>query len=300
MNSVPADGILNLNKPLHITSHDAVAQVRRRYQALTHSRKVGHAGTLDPLADGVLVICLGAATRLSEYMMRSRKVYRAQVTLGASTSTYDAAGEILSQSDPGQITQEELEGALRQFDGEIQQIPPMYSAVKVKGKKLYELARAGKTVARNPRKVTVHSIELLSWERPVLQLEIHCGPGTYIRALAHDLGRALGVGAYLSSLRRVASGAFHISESVPLERVLKDDGWMARIVPPYLALQQYPRLTLNADEINQVRHGRFIPRRHEADSGLAFAFAADRQLIAILQARGDVWKPHKVFLKWSC
>lgn len=296
MNSLPADGILNLNKPLHITSHDAVAQVRRRYQALTQSRKVGHAGTLDPLADGVLVICLGAATRLSEYMMRGRKLYRAQVTLGATTSTYDAAGEVLSQSDPGHITLEELEGSLRQFVGEIQQIPPMYSAVKIKGKKLYELARAGKTVERDPRKVTVHSIDLLSWERPVLELEIHCGPGAYIRALAHDLGEALGVGAYLSSLRRVASGNFHISESTPLERVLKNDGWISRIVAPYEALQDYPRLTLSAEEIGQIRHGRFIPRRHDADSDITFAFDANKRLIAILQARGELWKPHKVFL----
>ena len=296
MNSLPADGILNLNKPLHITSHDAVAQVRRRYQALTQSRKVGHAGTLDPLADGVLVICLGAATRLSEYMMRGRKVYRAQVTLGATTSTYDAAGEVLSQSDLGQVRREEVEELLRQFVGEIQQIPPMYSAVKVKGKKLYELARAGKTVERKPREATVHSIDLLSWERPLLELEVHCGPGAYIRALAHDLGQALGVGAYLSSLRRVASGNFHISESVPLERVLNDDGWISRIVAPYEALQDYLRLTLSAEEIDQVRHGRFIRRRNDADSGPTFAFDANKRLIAILQARGELWKPHKVFL----
>ena len=128
LNNAPADGILNLNKPLHITSHDAVAQVRRRYRALTRSKKVGHAGTLDPLADGVLLICLGAATRLSAYMMRSRKVYRAQVTLGVTSSTYDAAGELLSQRDPGRVTLEEVERSLPQFLGEIQQIPPMYSA----------------------------------------------------------------------------------------------------------------------------------------------------------------------------
>ncbi len=296
MNNAPADGILNLNKPLHITSHDAVAQVRRRYQALTQSRKAGHAGTLDPLADGVLVICLGAATRLSEYMMRGRKVYRAQVTLGATTSTYDAASEFLGHCDPGHITLEEVERSLRQFVGEIQQIPPMYSAIKIKGKKLYELARAGKTVERAARKVTVHSIDLLSWERPLLELEVHCGPGVYIRALAHDLGQALGVGAYLSSLRRVASGNFHISESVPLERVLNDDGWISRIVAPYEALQDYPRLTLSADEIEQVRHGRFIPRRASVDGDITFAFDANKRLIAILRTRGELWKPHKVFL----
>lgn len=296
MSKVSADGFLNLNKPLHLTSHDVVSQVRRRYRALTRSKKVGHAGTLDPLADGVLVMCLGAATRLSDYMMRGRKVYRAQVKLGETTSTYDAAGEVETRHDAGHISLDALERALLPFNGDLDQIPPMYSAIKVKGKKLYELAREGKSVERAPRKVTIHSIDVLAWDNPVAELKIHCGPGTYVRSLAHDLGRSLGVGAYLSGLTRIASGSFRINESIPLETVMQDDNWTKHIVPPFDALSHYTRVTLSADEMGKVKNGGFISRRNEIEAGTVFAFDANQQLVAILQPRDELWKPHKVFL----
>ncbi len=288
-------GFLNINKPLHLTSHDVVAAVRRRYRALTGAKKVGHAGTLDPLANGVLIICLGAATRLSEYMMADRKSYRARLTFGARTSTYDAAGDILSRNDASRITRSLIDAALPQFIGEIAQVPPMYSAIKQKGKKLYQLARQGKTVARPARDVTIHDIEVISWRNPVLELTIHCGAGTYIRSLAHDLGDALEVGAYLSGLTRLASGRFSLEDSVELTTILESDDWLRHIISPYDALRDYDRMTLTDVEIHSVRHGGFLRQRAGPSSDLVFAFDSAKQLVAVLEPRGEHWKPRKVF-----
>ncbi len=299
MSDLVSAGFLNVNKPLQLTSHDVVAAVRRRFRAQTGEKKVGHAGTLDPLADGVLVVCLGTATRLSEYMMQSRKVYRAQITFGATTSTYDAAGDVLAERDVRHITTSEVKRVLPRFIGEIGQIPPMFSAIKARGKKLYELAREGKSIARPARNVTIHSIEITSWEKPVLTLEIQCSAGTYIRSLANDLGEALDVGAYLSGLTRVASGDFHLGKSISLDTVLKDDEWMRHIISPYEALSQHTRVTLTADEIERVQQGGFISSRHELQSSTIFGFDADQQLIAVLQPRDQLWKPHKVFRRQS-
>ena len=295
MSDITKVGILNVHKPLHITSHDVVAQIRRRYLAQSGSRKVGHAGTLDPLADGVLVVCLGAATRLSDFLMAGEKVYRAEVTLGRTTTSYDAAGEIVAERDASQVSLADIKIALPQFLGDISQIPPLYSAIKVGGKKLYEYARQGKSVERKARQVTIHDIEILSWLSPVLVLEIRCGAGTYIRSLAHDLGEILGVGAYLSGLTRLASGAFKLEDSISLDEVLQDDTWLRQIIAPYRALEGQTRVTLNEEEIEEVRHGRFIPKNNDIDDATVFAFDAQRQLIAILEPREQYWKPRKVF-----
>ncbi|MYD11398.1 MAG: tRNA pseudouridine(55) synthase TruB [Chloroflexi bacterium] len=292
-------GFLNLNKPLNMTSHDVVAAIRRRCRDSSGKMKVGHAGTLDPLADGVLIICLGAATRLSEYMMRSRKVYRAQVAFGASTDTYDAEGAVVARRDPSQLKLDDIRAALPQFIGEIRQVPPMYSAVKVKGKKLYELARAGKTIARAERAVTVHSIEVISWDSPRLALEIQCGAGTYIRSLANDLGEALEVGAYLAGLTRIASGAFRLDESITLDAALGDEDWTRHIVSPYDALADKARVALAADDIERVQQGQMIDRPSGVQAATVFAFDADQQLAAVLEALDDAWKPHKVFPRRS-
>ena len=288
-------GFLNVNKPRHWTSHDVVAQVRRHYRKLTGSKKVGHAGTLDPLAEGVLVICLGAATRLSDYVMRSRKVYQGQITFGATTTTYDAEGEIVTTKNADHIMLSDIERVLPQFIGDIEQVPPMYSAIKVGGKKLYELARQGQSVERQPRKVTVHSINVRSWNSPILEIEIECGSGTYIRSLAHDLGEELGVGAHLSGLTRTSSGMFKYSDSITLETLSEDDDWTRHIISPYDALSNQPQVTLTGEEIERIRHGGFIQRPPETDADTIFAFDADRRLIAILQPRDELWKPHKVF-----
>ncbi len=299
MNEICAAGFLNVNKPLHVTSHDVVARTRRHFRALTGARKAGHAGTLDPLAGGVLVICLGAATRLSEFIMRGRKVYQAQITLGLSTTTYDGAGDITERRCADHIQRADIERALTGFIGAIEQAPPMYSAVKVGGKKLYELARQGKTVQREPRAVTIQSIKLLSWRNPVLELEIECGAGTYIRSLAHDLGAALGVGGYLSALTRTASGAFKLSDSLALDAIVSSGEWLWRVTTPYDALAGFTRVTLSADENEALRHGRFICRQPNIADSTVFAFDDARRLVAILEPRDDRWKPRKVFASRS-
>ena len=292
-------GFLNINKPLRLTSHDVVAAVRRRCRALHGAKKVGHAGTLDPLADGVLVVCLGAATRLSEYVMRSQKTYRALITFGATTSTYDAAGDIVLRGDASRLARQQIAAALTQFIGEIDQVPPMHSAIKQGGKKLYELARQGKTVARHPRRVNIQDIELLSFRGQVLELKIRCGAGTYIRSLAHDLGEALDVGAYLSGLTRLASGSFTIEDSLDLTTIANSDDWPRHIVSPFDALGHYPRVTLTDAETHTVRHGGFIRQRAAISGELIFAFDAAQQLIAVLEPRDANWKPRKVFAPQS-
>lgn len=299
MSDRAAAGFLNLDKPLHLTSHDIVAQVRRHYRSLTGSKKVGHAGTLDPLADGVLVICLGAATRLSEYIMRGRKVYQAQIHLGVSTTSYDAAGEILERHCADRIDRADIERALPRFIGDIEQAPPMYSAVKVRGKKLYELARQGQTIEREPRPITIHSIQILNWRNPLLELEIACGAGTYIRSLAHDLGAELGVGGYLSGLTRTASGAFELRDSLPLEAITDSGEWLRHITSPYDALAAFTRVKLDAEDIDRLRHGRFIRRPPRIVDQTVFAFDADEQIVAILEPRAERWKPRKVFVSGS-
>ena len=299
MSEIRAAGFLNINKPLGLTSHDIVARVRRHYRKRAGSSKVGHAGTLDPLADGVLVICLGAATRLSSYIMRGRKLYRAQITLGAATTTYDAAGEILDRSCADRIHRADIERALPRFIGDIEQVPPMYSAIKVGGKKLYELARQGQTIEREPRAITIHSIKILSWRNPILALEIACGSGTYIRSLAHDLGAEIGVGGYLSGLTRKASGAFQLRDSIPLATITDSSEWLRHIASPYDALADYTRVTLDAETIKNLRHGRFIRRPPNIADRVVFAFDGSNQLAAILEPRAEQWKPRKVFVSGS-
>ena len=288
-------GFLNLNKPLRLTSHDVVAAIRPRCQSSSGKIKVGHAGTLDPLADGVLIICLGAATRLSEYMMRSRKVYRARITFGATTTTFDAAGDVLATRDASHLTLTDIRDALPQFIGEIRQLPPMYSAVKIRGKKLYELARAGQTLARPERRVTIYSIDINSWNAPVLELEIQCGTGTYIRSLANDLGETLEVGAYLSGLTRIASGAFHLDQSITLDVVMDNEDWAKHIVSPFDALADKACTTLAGAEIERVQQGKFIKRPSGNQAATVFAFDSNQQLVAVLEQREEFWKPHKVF-----
>lgn len=290
-------GFLNVNKPLGLTSHDVVARVRRRYRELTDSKKVGHAGTLDPLATGVLILCLGGATRLSDYVMHTTKQYRAQITLGKTTTTYDAEGDILSEIGARHISQDDVLAILPQFTGDIQQIPPMYSAIKVDGQKLYDLARDGKTIERKSRAVTINSLNIESWDLPIFELDVVCSSGTYIRSLAYDIGEALGVGAYLSGLARVASGHFHIDDAITLDAIMESYDWHQQIVLPQDGLRDKPSLRLNDDQIALVQNGQFIERTPDSDDETIFAYRADGELVAILTSRGEFWKPHKVFLR---
>ena len=206
-------GILNIDKPQGLTSHDVVARTRR----LADQRRIGHAGTLDPMATGVLVVCLGRATRIVEYVTAGLKAYRARVRFGETTDTWDADGEVVKREVVGDLTLAAIEGALPQFRGRIEQVPPMYSALKHEGVPLYRLAREGVTIARKPRAVEVYDLEVREWQRPILELDVRCSKGTYVRALAHDLGQALGVGAHLSGLIRTAVGPFRLCDAVELD-----------------------------------------------------------------------------------
>lgn len=282
-----------------MTSHDVVAKVRRLARNTIGKTKVGHAGTLDPMATGVLVICLGYATRLSEYAMQSTKKYRATVHLGIETDTYDAEGEITTQENATHISREQIENLLPRFVGDIEQLPPMYSAIKKDGKKLYELAREGKTIERTARPVTIHTIDIISYEAPELVIDVQCGAGTYIRSLAHDIGEELKVGAHLSGLIRTRSGGFSVDEAQSLAQLLDDDRWQQHIIAPTEALSDWNAIHLSTEQAAELQLGRSIPKNDDYTDDLVMAIMPDGHLLAILQNRGDLWKPHKVFLPQS-
>lgn len=282
-------GFLNINKPLNMTSHDVVNRVRRAFGI----KKVGHAGTLDPLATGVLVICVGGATRLSEYVMHQTKVYRAHVRLGITTKTDDAEGDVVETHDAAHITRAQLESVLPQFTGDIQQNPPIYSAIKRGGRKLYELARAGEDVEIEPRAVRIDNLTIADWMPPECVLDVTCGSGTYIRSLARDIGEALGVGAHLSGLERTRSGQFTVDKAVSLEALAENP--QQYLILPRDALVDYSTVTLDAAAVEDVTHGRFIDGADMPDDALTFAYDEAGDFIAILSARRGKWKPHKVF-----
>lgn len=282
-------GFLNIDKPLGLTSHDVVARVRRGLKI----KKVGHAGTLDPLATGVLIVCVGGATRLSEYVMNSTKRYRARVHLGVTTTTYDAEGEMVAQHDAGHIQRDTVEAALVPFLGDIQQIPPIYSAIKQGGRKLYDIARAGETVELQPRAVRIDSLTISEWQPPYFTLDVVCSAGTYIRSLAHDIGAALGVGAHLAALVRTASGTFTLEKAAQLDDAIAD--WQRYLVAPADALADWPAVQLDDVMLDHVLHGRAIVSVDAAPELLARAYAPNGQFIAILKGDGAVWQPHKVF-----
>ncbi len=286
------DGILNVNKPRGMTSHDVVARVR----AIARQREVGHAGTLDPMATGVLLLCLGRATRLAEYLMDSPKEYRARVRLGITTDTDDAEGAVIAER-PVDVDQAAVETALSRFRGRILQVPPMYSALKREGQPLYKLARRGMEVEREPRPVVIYRLELTAWDPPELTLEVLCSPGTYIRALARDLGEALGCGAHLTGLVRLASGDFRLEDAVELDAVTPER-LPSLLLPPDTALRRYPALYLNEADARAVSHGRDIPGPPPVGDGppLARAYGPDGQLLAVLEYRPErgMWHPKKV------
>lgn len=293
------DGILNINKPAGKTSFGMVALVKR----LTGERRAGHAGTLDPNATGVLPVCLGQGTRIVEFLMDTTKTYRAQIELGTATDTYDHSGKIIYQGDISDININKVEQALEQFRGDIEQIPPMYSAVKHQGKPLYKLARAGTTVQRKSRKVTIHRLELISWQSPMVTLEIECSKGTYIRSLAHDLGEALGCGAYLKDLVRTRYGIFDINEAISLtqlEESVKHGDWQQYLYPIDSVLQDIPALTVDEGEEAAIKTGSLLKNVSSDNDKEKYlrAYSRDRRFLAILthdKYKGG-WRPKKVFV----
>jgi tRNA pseudouridine55 synthase len=253
----PVNGILLLDKPMGATSNAALQQVKRLFQA----RKAGHTGSLDPLATGVLPICLGEATKASAFLLDADKRYRVVCKLGETTSTQDAEGEILQTRPVGDYSLAELEVVLDRFRGPQEQVPPMFSAVKHEGQRLYKLARQGIEVERKARSIVIHELSLLSWESPSLEIEVHCSKGTYVRTLAEDIGEALGCGAHVTGLRRTAVGPYGDDTLVTIEQLeaLSGEGFFARLdallLPMESALAQWPGVRLTGDAAFYLRQG---------------------------------------------
>ena len=303
------DGILNINKPYGITSMDVVRRVKRA----SGQRRVGHGGTLDPIATGVIPVCMGQATRLMEDVVGGAKTYLAAVELGVSTDTYDALGEVTGRGDASGVTRADVEGALPAFTGDILQTPPMYSALKRDGKRLYDLARAGVEVEREARPVTVHSIAVREWAPPVVTLEVDCGKGFYVRSLAHDLGEALGCGGHMKALTRLRSGAFRVEDALTPDEVeerFADGSWREAVHSPDIALRGLRALVVGQRVEEMIRNGRFFESGGESGGDVdgcadappkaserRRAYSADGRFLAtvVFDAELRVWRPEKVF-----
>lgn len=290
-------GILNVDKPLDWTSHDVVGLVRR----LSGERQVGHAGTLDPLATGVLLVMVGAATRLSDALMHSRKCYHARLRLGVRTSTDDGEGEILEARSTEGVARERVLEVLRGFRGCIAQVPPAYAAIKQGGVPAYKLARRGQAPTLAAREVRIDALALTGMDREAqtLDLLVWCGAGTYIRALARDVGTELGCGAHLAALRRLSSGAFGVDSAIgmPELRELAGQGRLhERLRPLGDAVAGWPVLVLSNEEARAVLHGMPVKGPAASDVEDACLYARDGRLLALAryQAQRGVWQPTKV------
>lgn len=292
------NGILNVNKTEGITSFRVVSQLKR----ITGQRHVGHTGTLDPMATGVLPVCLGQATRISGFLIDSEKTYIAEIELGISTDTYDREGKVIQKSDASAISAGQVEKALKLFTGTIEQVPPMFSAIKYHGQKLYQLARSGVNLKPHARKVTINRIEILSMELPVVSIEVDCSKGTYLRSLAYDLGQKLGCGAYLRNLVRTRSGSFYLKDAAELptiEKAFHDGGWENLLYPIDYPLTRYKKADLNGEQQNQVIHGLSakLDLAPEPADNIIRAYGSNGQFLAMLKynAAEALWHPYKVF-----
>jgi tRNA pseudouridine55 synthase len=294
------DGIFNINKPEGRSSFSVVAEVRR----LTGERRVGHAGTLDVTAGGVLPVCLGRGTRVVEFLMDTRKVYRAQIKLGIATDTYDAAGRVIQQGDTSGISREKIELALGTFCGDIMQAPPMYSALKYRGRRLYELARAGIIVERQSRPVRVYCIQVLDFKTPLVTLEIECARGTYIRSLAHDLGQILGCGAHLERLSRTRYGPFDIADAVSLARLeaaFSDKSWQRLVYPIDTVLHHWSAVVVGEEQERVIKSGGGVVIEDgvagDGGNNMCCAYNKSGCFLAVLRfdQEGRRWKAKKVF-----
>jgi tRNA pseudouridine55 synthase len=293
-------GVLVVDKPVGMTSHDVVQAIRNG----TGLRRAGHTGTLDPRASGVLVILVGPAVRLSEYVSASDKRYQAIIRLGGTTDTYDAEGKVTPSESPVNVTEAQFEEALKTFVGEIEQTPPAYSAVKVQGRKAYEMARKGEEVDLTPRIITVHHLEVLEWAPPEVVIDVHCSSGTYVRSLANDLGVKLGCGAYLVGLRRTKSGRFSLRDATPLRKLQEAftaGNWYQYLIPAAEALGDWPAVELNPDEVEGVRHGhRIKTKAGDTEETKVRGVSTQGELVALMELvinedGSREWQPKKVF-----
>ncbi|TDF98182.1 tRNA pseudouridine(55) synthase TruB [Paenibacillus piri] len=291
------EGILPVWKPKGFTSHDVVAKVRR----ILRMKRIGHTGTLDPEVTGVLPLCLGRATRLVEYIQELPKAYEATLQLGIATDTEDAGGQIIARVNDIHPTPEQVEKAISSFVGEIEQVPPMYSAVKVEGKRLYELARQGIEVERKARKVTIHRIDILRMELdlafPEIRFRVLCSKGTYIRTLCVDIGKSLGVPAVMSELVRTTTGSIGPEQCLTLEQIEEAQlaGTLAdKLVPPERALAHLPSIDLNEEQARRALLGQKLPfapseeQKRLIHDQLCTAYSPSNQFIGIFQ-----WEPSR-------
>jgi tRNA pseudouridine55 synthase len=295
---VVVDGLLIIHKDTGMTSHDVVAKVRK----ILHQKRVGHAGTLDPAASGVLPICVGQGTRVAEYLSESGKAYQAETTFGIVTDTYDSEGTIIRTADTAGLTQDQIEAELVHFLGPQMQMPPRYSAIKIQGQPAYKRSRAGETIELDSRPIEIFQLQILTWSPPCLTLAIECSKGTYIRSLAYDLGERLGCGGYLTSLIRTRSGPFSLTESITLEQLAEavTQGTIEdHLLSPDTALQQYPALKLDDTTAQRVLHGNAFS--YHTDDGLVVAelarvydSAGNFLAIATWDAEQGLWQPKKV------
>ncbi len=284
------DGFLNIHKPAGMTSHDVVARVRRALK----TKRVGHAGTLDPDATGVLVVAVGQATRLLPYVPLEPKVYLATVGFGTATDTEDASGQVTAEADASGLTEEALRSVLPRFIGEIEQVPPMVSALHHNGQRLYDLARQGITVEREARTITIHAIECLSLDR----IRVTCGGGTYIRTLCKDIGEALGLPAHMASLVREAVGSYKLSDAIGLDALAEE-----KLLSMHEVLG-WPTLDVSDHDAAELKLGRVIPsspgpssreQREEGGVGSLCAALYQGKLLALLREENGHWQPFKVF-----
>ena len=279
------NGILLIDKPHGMTSNQVLQRVKRIFQAC----KAGHTGSLDPIATGLLPLCFGEATKVSQFMLDADKQYWVRIKLGEATTTYDIEGEVVFSSVVN-VDRRQIEKALKSFTGTISQLPPMYSAVKQGGQALYKLAREGKEVERNPREVTVYRIDLLDFDGEYLELEILCSKGTYVRSIAHDLGQELGCGAHVVELRRLGVGDFRIDEAVDLEDIedLQSPEEVERLLLPVdEALLGLPDVTLTSLATHYLLQGQPVTARHGQEPGLVRLYNEENAFLGMGEVLDD-------------
>jgi tRNA pseudouridine55 synthase len=287
-------GYLVIDKPAGWTSFDVVARARR----VLGEKRIGHAGTLDPAATGVLPLAVGMATKTLEFLNDASKTYLAEVTFGVETDSYDVDGRVTRVADASGLTVGDVEAALARFRGPVAQIPPMHAAIKVGGQKLYELARRGEEIAREPRPVTFYLLELLKWEAPTATILVDCSKGTYIRSLARDLGDSVGAGAYLSNLVRLRSGPFDLCQAITvadMEALPWPWAWPLVAIHPDIPVQDWPALILDAAESRRWQQGSTIPAAGVASGPIrAYDHAGDWLGTGHADPGGAGWRPRKV------
>ena len=282
------NGIVIVDKPEGWTSQDVTARLRRVF----NTRRIGHGGTLDPMATGVLPVFVGRATRCVEFFEHAEKTYETALRLGLTTDTEDISGTVLTEQDAF-VTKTQVENVLQNFRGEIMQVPPMYSALKVNGQKLYDLARKGKTVERQPRPITIHELTLLSMEADGIHLRVRCSKGTYIRTLCKDIGEALGCGGCMAALRRISAGEYTIEESVPLQTLLETETPESYLRPVDSMFRNFPRVELTEKQEARCRNGNSFSIQLE--DGTYRAYGKDGEFLMLAKVDDGVMSTIKSF-----